>query len=212
MVQDTIIIPGEPDLFRTVNIPNKTVNLPLVARRSYSMIVVFVLFGFIALLFTFFIVGLLWLQLPQLLGADAVDLKDSAFWLAVMLMLLFGAIYLGGGAIMMMVDYLKPSPLLSIAQSGVRDARLAVAEIAWSDVASASVFYGKGGPSVRLAFRRPIRTSRNRFRLAGTPFSARSNPNQATVELAVLSGNEWELSQTILALVRQHGGRIEASS
>ena len=173
---ETVIeIPGEPDLFKTVNLPSEFVPLPLqVGARGQPMAILIGLFGAL----------LLFGAVAALLGARNTVQSYQGITGSLALGLFLGAagVCAVAAAATAMADLGRRFPLLILDADGILDKRSVQAAIAWSDIAHAKIAYTKGGVGgVRLKLRRNIKAHHNPFRLGTLAFSWWRRPDELHV-------------------------------
>jgi hypothetical protein len=205
---DVVRIPCEPGVLRTMNLPPETLQLPLVATRSWKLVVAaIVCTGFGAL----FLVGSGMALVGLALYEDRV-LRGIAMGGLLVFGLIVGA-WLSGAAFTANVDLEWPSPLLVLDRDGVHDRRLPRFTVAWRDVAHARIVYTRGGiGSVRLRLKQPARARFNPFRLGPLFIAGPDRTWERQVGVMTLNQRPHTLAFAIVALAKRHGATVETQS
>ena len=198
----TVRIPDEPGLFKTTNLPSRTVRLPLTVGARLQPLVL-VLSGSLGT-FLPLAAAMLFLAAPPRGGVGTV---------AAMAVGLFSAaagLCLAGVALTSIVDDSRQYPLLALDESGLLDWRSVSKSIAWSDIEHARITYIKGGPGgVHLKLRQPVAARHNPFRFGTLGFVWRRRPDELHVPVVGLDFEPRLLAYTITAMVERNGGTAE---
>lgn len=140
-------------------------------------------------------------------------------WTASTLLLLVGwllmlgiAICVGGGVLAIITDRLRGPALLRVDATGVLDRRALERTIAWSEIASARLYFLKGTVgAVRLKLRHAVKARHNPFRRGALFFGWRLQPNEVHMPVVDLDVRARTVALAILKLVELNGGKIETS-
>ena len=202
-LQTVIEIPGEPGLFKTVDLPSEYVPLPLEVGARWQQMTVLV-----GLLGLFFLSG-------AALSLLSLQQTNQSIWSitgmsAVGLLMAAVGVCFTGAAVTAIADDSTRFPLLVIDDAGIWDKRSVRSPLAWSDVAHAKIAYTKGGVGgVRLQFRCPIEARHNPFRLGTLGFSWRRRSDELHVAVMGLDIKPRSLALTITTMVQRNGGAID---
>lgn len=197
----TISIPGKPTLFKTVDIPDEAVTLPLLVDAKRAALAAA---AALCIVMAAMALGALWIALPQPRHPD-----QSTFVTVMHAVLLIGVgltfPLIGGTAF---ADAVRRTPAVCIDHEAVHDARAGVS-VPWSSVQSAQVGYWRYGPvNVTLTLDQPVSAKRNPFRLGGG-LQWRQRAPQLCIPLLALDRDPDFLARLLIELARANGARIQ---
>jgi hypothetical protein len=199
---ESVHVPGATTLWKTQNIPDLEIDLPVEAHGIFSLSILLMFLICIVYLFS----------VERYSGLAVSHFANSEFMIAagfLSLVLFFLLLFILFVWVLttMIRDVVTDGPLLILDREGLQDRRQLSAMVPWTNVESISFASGRISVLAFLKLRQPIYVKSGSFRLGGS--FKRGMKSDVTVLISLLDQDTLKIGKVMLALVKANGGKLE---